>query len=125
MKRRVAKRRIMVTLMAVMMLMATSVTSFAKGFYGKNVYGRLKKIGSMEAQAYTENRVDGGGYAYASVTVEYLSSNKNLYTTTPVTKTGISSATVTKRVTGGFVSAWSGHGVTNKEFELIIGSDGM
>lgn len=120
MKSRVGKR-IMVTVMAVMLLMATSVTSFAKGLYTSTVYGSLEKVGSKGAQAYTKNMQDHDGSAYAKITIEYMSSLGNMYTTTPITKTAKTSATASKVIeTGSFVSAWSGHGVTRQEFELII-----
>ncbi len=125
MRRKGTKKRIMVALMAVMLLMATSVTSFAdSGLYTKTVYGHLEKVGANGAQAYTKNLQDRDSTAYAKLTVEYMSSLKNLYTTTPITKTAKTSATVSKAVTGSFVSAWSGHGVTRQEFELLIGSNG-
>lgn len=113
------KRRLLAIVMAMMMVVAFGMTSMAASKQGTYVYGILNQVGSG-ATAFTRNTTDGGGSAYVSVTVEYMSSAGNIYTSSPATKKGTGTATATKTVTGSFVSAWSSHGRTGKEFALYL-----
>ena len=124
MKRKGTKRKIMVTLMAVMLLMATGVTALA-GYDARiqnSVLGELSTSNSKTASARSEGIDLTGGtvHVYLSLTVEYLSSNGNLYCTTPIVKKGVEKVVASKTVTERLVSARSDHGQYSKEFTLIV-----
>ena len=119
------KRRIMVTLMAVMLLMATSVTAFA-GTLNTNlkndVFGSLCKVNPKRVDGKSEGMDLKGGTVpvYLSMTLECLSPNGSLFCTTPIVKKGVDKVSASKTVTDQLVSAWSDHGRYSKEFTLIV-----
>ena len=110
-------------LMAAMLLMATSVTSFAKSHKNGSVEGILDTWGTgAKAETYSNT---GTGSVYVSLAVEYVTSTGNVYNTGPITKNGRVSVTVTGTPAGAgkFISAVSYHGTGGKEFMLAIGAN--
>ncbi len=123
MRKKGTKRRIMVMLIAAMLLMATSVTSFAKSHKNGSVEGILDTWGTgAKAETYSNT---GTGSVYVSLAVEYVTSTGNVYNTGPITKNGRGSVTVTGTPAGAgkFISAVSYHGTGGKEFMLAIGAN--
>ena len=119
MKRKRTKR-VMVMLMAVMLLMATSVTSFAIDVgMVDGVLGSISRPALQTVTGLTRNK----DKVYLSLTVEYLSSNGNLYCTTPIVKRGTKEVTAEKTITEHYVSAWADHGKTGRLFTTIIGEN--
>lgn len=124
MKRKGTKRRIMVMLIAVMMLMASSVTSFARKIaQNDNVEGILEWYGSgARARTYAKA---GYGDVYVCVSVEFLTASGNMYNTGNVTKTG-NAAVIATAMPGNIkrcISAVSYHGRYSKEFMLTINAN--
>ena len=114
------KRRLLAIVMAMMMVVAFGMTSMAAS--GRNTYveGVLTRAGIAGAKATTTSTYADGDKVCACVTVEYMSSVGNTYTSSPVKKNGNGSVVAQYLPTGSFVSAWSYHGRFGKEFSLYL-----
>lgn len=117
------KKRIMATLTVVMLLLTVSMTAFAKENYGSDhqVSAKLETYGTAGTRAYTWSIGMDSDRVYLSLTEEYMSTAGNMYTSSPVVKTGSDKVEATYTPAGGrFVSAWSHHGRTKKSFTVYI-----
>ena len=87
----------------------------------KRIMAELETYGTAGTRAYTWSIGVDSDRVYLSLTEEYMSTAGNMYTSSPVVKTGSDWVSATYTPSGGrFVSAWSHHGRTQKSFTVYI-----
>ena len=112
-------KKLLGLLLAVITVMAFSLTSFAAEKKSTYVKGELV-IWAGNGTKATSWGINGNNRTYVSLTEEYMSSLGNTYVSSPVVKTGGSSVEVTYTPNGTFMSAWSHHGIAGKDFTIYI-----
>ncbi len=115
-------KRVIVTLMAVMLLMATSVTAFAASNKGPNVSGTLTKSSSTTVKATTTARSDVNANAntYAYAKAKYITASGSTMWSSANENSKAGYVIVTRTISGTVIGGESGHGVRKSEIEFNL-----
>ncbi len=119
------KRRVMAALMAVMLLMTTSVTAFAQTVIRNRVTGHLTKKSSTKVEAMTSLRdqaMEPPMYTYDKMRVRYTSADGGVRWSDYVSDYAPRYSVAIKTINGTLKAAESVHGIrpTDIEVELYI-----
>ena len=118
-------RKIFVSLLAMVMVLACGMTSMA-AYKTRNsstdyITAALEQIGPCDVRARTTTKgKDGEVRVYVSVAMEYMSNYGNLYSTSRDTVTGTDEVYGSRSASGSFVSAWSDHGRFGRDISLYM-----
>ena len=114
------KRKGLIFIVALMMLAACNMTSFAVSKTSNGIKAELNRWGNTGVCATSESVTLTNRNAYVCVTEEYISDVGNIYLSSPGGVVNTMKAYTHYTAPGTFLSAWSDHGHTSEIFNLYI-----